>query len=273
MLAMTDTNTLALCAQRLSLAAQLPVQLVASIASTNSALLEEAAFLPIHSRPPRALMALSQTAGRGRRGRDWLTSSEPRTDHAIAPAFMASLGIRTQALLPTLGMLPLQIGVAVVEQLQAWGCAAQLKWPNDIVIQTAQGSAKLGGILVETRSIEGYNAVVLGMGLNWHSAPSLADRHTACVAPFAHTAPNSEAVSAALLAAMHMAWQRTVEQLPCNFAPHDALYGHAVHAYNSDGSMLEGIAKGINAHGHLGVQSAAGMVWLHSGEVSVRAAV
>jgi biotin-[acetyl-CoA-carboxylase] ligase BirA-like protein len=274
MLAMTysDSNTLAQCAQRLSLAAQLPVQLVASIDSTNNALLEEAAYLPIHSRPPRALMALHQTAGRGRRGRDW-SNAEQATKTPMSPAFLASLGTRTLALLPTMGLLPLHIGVAVVEQLQAWGCAAQLKWPNDIVIQTPQGSAKLGGILVETRTVDGYTAVVLGMGLNWHSAPHFIDRQTACVAPLAHPAPDSETVAAALLAAMHLAWQRTVEQLPCNFAPHDALYGQTINAHNSDGSVVEGIAQGINPHGHLGMRTSTGLTWLHSGEVSMRAAL
>lgn len=268
----SDSNALALCAQRLSLAAQLPVQLLASIDSTNSALLQDAAYLPIHSRPPRALMALHQTAGRGRRGRDWLNTTHTAPS-SVAPAFMASLGVRTLALLPTLGLLPLHIGVAVVEQLHAWGCAAQLKWPNDIVIQTPQGSAKLGGILVETRNIDGYNAVVLGMGLNWHSAPPLSDRLAACAAPLAPAAPDGEAVSAALLAAMHLAWQRTVEQLPCNFAPYDALYGQTINAHSSDGSVLEGIAQGINAHGHLALYTDTGkaLTWLHSGEVSVRA--
>ena len=199
MLAMTDSQQLTHSAQQLSLMTAMPVELVASIASTNSALLDNAAQLPLHPLAPTALMALNQTAGRGRRGRDWLNAA---TSHCVAPAFMASLGLRSDAPLPSLGLLPLHIGVAVTEQLRAWGCPAGLKWPNDIVIDTPSGSAKLGGILVETRAIDGANAIVMGMGLNWHSAPNVGDRLTAGAAQLATAAPEALEVCAALLHAM-----------------------------------------------------------------------
>ncbi len=262
-------------AQRLSRAAGLPVQLVASIDSTNTALLSAAADLPLHPQAACGLVALSQTAGRGRRGRGWSTASGQSHSQAQAPAFIASLGVRTAAALPLLGLLPLHIGVAVASQLRQWGCAAQLKWPNDLVLDTAQGSAKLGGILVETRSVQGQPeivAVVMGMGLNWHSAPALADRLTDCVAPYAINAPDPTQACAALLAAMQLGWERTMAGAACEFAPFDALHGQMLSWHSSPDQAQQGRAQGINALGHLAVQTTSGLQWLHSGEVSVKVA-
>jgi BirA family biotin operon repressor/biotin-[acetyl-CoA-carboxylase] ligase len=269
MLFFADSQTLLQQAQGLSQATQMPVQLAASIDSSNTALLNSAADLPLHPQPPCALVALEQTAGRGRRGREWL--SHALASNAPAPAFLATLGVRSHFLLPSLGLLPLHMGVAVAQQLQAWGCPAQLKWPNDLVIQTPQGSAKLGGILVETRSVDATSAVIMGMGMNWHSAPALPDRLTTFAAQYVNSAPDSLAVCAALLNAMHTGWQRTVAQIPCDFGRFDALYGLNVQARDFQGNEIFGVAKGIDAAGHLGLQTTAGMHWLHSGEVSVRA--
>jgi biotin-(acetyl-CoA carboxylase) ligase len=206
----------------------------------------------------------------------------------------------------------LHVGVAVVQLLNHWGCAAQLKWPNDIVIasplqpKSALASslatapapspqlthlqhAKLAGILVETRKLDAHTtAVVVGLGLNWHSAPALADRPTSCVS--AHwqpgaAAPTSEQCCTALISAMALAWQRCVEQQPCDFAAHDALRGQTItvlseHTNEQAGEPInpllnqQGVAQGINAQGHLGVLLSSGQtVWLHSGEVSIRQAV
>jgi biotin-[acetyl-CoA-carboxylase] ligase BirA-like protein len=268
MFAPHNSSALAQYAQQLSLAAHLPVHLVASVASTNTALLADAFALPMHPQAPTALMALEQTAGRGRMGRAW--SNSITTNAHAAPAFMASIGVRTSALLSSLALLPLHIGAAVAEQLCAWGCPAQLKWPNDLVIDTPQGSAKLGGILVESRSIDGALALVMGLGLNWHSAPVLGDKLTACAAPFARAAPDALGITAALLRAMQLAWQRTISLEPCDFARYDALLGKPVTAHQQQGSVIHGIAQGINAKGHLAIQTQGGVVWLHSGEVSIR---
>ncbi len=285
-----DASGLSSLSRQLSSATQLPVQLVEQIDSTNQSLLSSAAELPLHPQVPYALMALQQTAGRGRRGRTWsVTQSDaPNTANQTYPAFLASLGIRCIVPVQSFSLLPLHIGVAVVQALNEWGCAAQIKWPNDIVITSPQGSAKLGGILVETRSFaNGEHAVVMGMGLNWHSAPALADKLTAYIMQYLpHTAPPALEASAGLLRAMALAWQRCIEpqsdadtrQFTSNFARHfaqlDALFEYAITAVGADGSQQHGIAKGINARGHLGMQLATGqMVWLHSGEVSIRPTV
>jgi biotin-(acetyl-CoA carboxylase) ligase len=85
---------------------------------------------------------------------------------------------------------------------------------------------------------------------------------------------------------MALAWQRCIapqsepggnavaRYFANDFEQYDALYGLEITAIGADGEQQHGIAKGINAQGHLGLQLATGhMVWLHSGEVSVRSKV
>ena len=238
--------------------------------STNTQLLDTPQTE--HSHEPRALIALSQTAGRGRRGRAW----EQNTTAAAHPAFLGSMAAATTLNPATLSTLPLHIGVAVAETLRQWGCTAQIKWPNDLLI----GGKKLGGILVETRGFGHNNThqstlattwVVMGLGLNWHSAPSLPDRATACVVDNTTKLPDEITAAAALVGAIHTAWQRVHHSATLHFSAYDALLGQAV----MTDTGLEGVACGVNAAGQLGLRSAASgaVTWIHSGEVSVKVSV
>ena len=91
------------------------------------------------------ITADAQSAGRGRQGRTW-----------SAPAGRALLGSLIVRDPPRL--LPLAAGVAVAEV--AGRRPAQVKWPNDVLID----GAKVAGILVEGRPQE--NWAVVGIGLN-----------------------------------------------------------------------------------------------------------
>jgi BirA family transcriptional regulator, biotin operon repressor / biotin---[acetyl-CoA-carboxylase] ligase len=299
-----QTTDLRALAQQLSAACQFPVQCVGSIASSNDALLAQAAQLPQHPQPACALLALHQTAGRGRRGRVWqsggggvqgfaqgldctVPSATAQTvspplplplplPEPVQPAFLASMGVRSTTPAAAVSVLPLRLGMAVAALLRQWGCAAQLKWPNDVQIETAQGTAKLGGILVESRSMAGGGiALVMGLGLNWHSAPALVDRRASHVLASASHAPAPAAAAAALLGAMQQAWQDTAASAvlkPQEYAVYDALYEHPVTAQIGNHAPIHGIAKGINAQGHLGFLGEQGLAWLSSGEVTVRVA-
>jgi BirA family biotin operon repressor/biotin-[acetyl-CoA-carboxylase] ligase len=88
--------------------------------------------------------AREQSAGRGRQGRTW--SAPP------GKALLCSLVIRDPPRL-----LPLAAGVAVA---QLAGAGAQVKWPNDVLID----GHKVAGILVEGRPQEHW--AVLGVGIN-----------------------------------------------------------------------------------------------------------
>jgi BirA family biotin operon repressor/biotin-[acetyl-CoA-carboxylase] ligase len=109
--------------------------------------------------PPPAdlqiMLAEYQNAGRGRRGRQWL--SPP------ASGLCLSLGMTIGKKPPHLAALPLALGVATKRALAKFEITdIGLKWPNDLV-----ADGKLGGILVELRSrTEGGFHLVAGLGLN-----------------------------------------------------------------------------------------------------------
>ena len=114
------------------------------------------------------VVADSQAAGRGRRGRVW--QDEPGASLLVSILLRPRL---TPAQLPTLS---LTAGVAVAEALaSAAGLDARLKWPNDVLVD----GRKLAGILLESRGLA--PVVALGIGVNITQRafpPELAERAT-----------------------------------------------------------------------------------------------
>ena len=117
--------------------------------STNADLLAQAAA---GAPEGTVLTAETQTAGRGRMGRTWL--SPP------GAALMFSVLLRPTAVPPARrGWLPLLAGVAITFALRGLtGLDVGLKWPNDVLI----GDGKLAGILAE----QSAGAIVAGAGIN-----------------------------------------------------------------------------------------------------------
>lgn len=104
------------------------------------------------------VIAASQTAGRGRQGRNWHSP--------IGENLYISVILRPP--LPPQRVPPLTIcaGLAVCEVVNSLGPSASIKWPNDVLI----GGAKVAGVLTEmsTRS-QKLDSVVVGIGLNVNS--------------------------------------------------------------------------------------------------------
>jgi BirA family biotin operon repressor/biotin-[acetyl-CoA-carboxylase] ligase len=116
------------------------------------------------------VVADTQTAGRGRRGRTWFSPPGAGLYVSVVLTPSKSRDVERATLVTTLAA-----GVALVEGIrEATGLAAALKWPNDLYV----GARKLAGILAEGAG----DAVVLGYGINVLAAsypPELADRVTA----------------------------------------------------------------------------------------------
>ncbi|MBF4559053.1 bifunctional biotin--[acetyl-CoA-carboxylase] ligase/biotin operon repressor BirA [Pseudomonas sp. p50] len=105
---------------------------------------------------PFLVLAERQTAGRGRRGRKWVSP--------FAENVYYSLVLRIEGGMRQLEGLSLVVGLAVMHALRELGVsAAGLKWPNDVLV----GQKKIAGILLE---LIGDPAdvchVVLGVGIN-----------------------------------------------------------------------------------------------------------
>lgn len=124
--------------------------------STSSELLRRAAQgAPAGS----VVVADKQRAGRGRRGRSWLSSA--------GAGLTFSLLWRTQQPASQLGGLSLAVGVAVAQVLESLGAEnVVLKWPNDVLLKQGESFAKLAGILIELSSERRGTQVCIGIGLN-----------------------------------------------------------------------------------------------------------
>jgi BirA family biotin operon repressor/biotin-[acetyl-CoA-carboxylase] ligase len=97
-----------------------------------------------------AVVADTQTQGRGRRGRVWLDTP--------GESLLLSVVLRTSLPLARLPTLSIAAGVAVAEALIECGVDVRLKWPNDVVV----GGRKIAGVLLERHG----DAVILGLGVN-----------------------------------------------------------------------------------------------------------
>ena len=123
------------------------------VASTQG----EAARLAAAGAPEGTVVtATHQSAGRGRRGREWLD--------APGESLLVSIVLRP-AILPGLApQLSLVAAVAVVDALGTAGVTATIRWPNDVMV----GERKICGMLPEAVTTRGgtLEHVILGIGLN-----------------------------------------------------------------------------------------------------------
>jgi len=112
----------------------------------------------------RVILAEQQTAGRGRRGRQWVSPFGCNLYLSCIWEFFQGAA--------ALEGLSLATGVAVVNAFESLGIqGAKLKWPNDILI----GNAKVSGILLEmTGDPSGRCQVVVGVGVNHKLPPAAA---------------------------------------------------------------------------------------------------
>jgi BirA family biotin operon repressor/biotin-[acetyl-CoA-carboxylase] ligase len=182
-----------------------------------------------------------QRAGRGRQGRRW--TAPPDT------AVLMSLVLRDPR-----EALPLAAAVAVCEALPV---AAAIKWPNDVLVE----DRKLAGILVEGRPQEGW--AILGLGLNVTTSRFPAElRETATSLRLEGVETTTEDVLAALLGALDAWLRRPLDEVLAAWRERDALHGRRIRWAEG-----EGTAVGVDDEGSLLVDTDAGRLALHAGEV------
>jgi BirA family biotin operon repressor/biotin-[acetyl-CoA-carboxylase] ligase len=109
---------------------------------------------------PLWIVARDQTAGRGRRGREWVSADG---NLATSLLFVAPV---TPAVAATLGFVA-SLAVHEVCSAVAPEVSFALKWPNDVLA----AGGKVAGLLLESETRGAVLAVVIGFGLNLASAP------------------------------------------------------------------------------------------------------
>ena len=128
-------------------------EIIADVLSTNDLALQRCSD---DGKVPAVYFAERQTAGRGRRGREWYS---PWSEN-IYMSLCWHMPVEKIAL----GGLPVAMGVVIARCLRQFGIIAGLKWPNDVLVN----DRKIAGILVESRMRAGKLAnLVIGVGMNY----------------------------------------------------------------------------------------------------------
>lgn len=227
------------------------------LTSTDSTSAEAARRAPA---APTWVLALQQTAGKGRRGRAW---SMPQGN------FAASLIWRPQGDPTHLPLRSFVASLALHDSLTDIGIKGlSLKWPNDVLLN----DSKLAGILLENA---GNGALVLGIGINLIAAPSTDDLEPGAVAPVSLLAASGLRVSpAAMLDALAPAFAAREAQLTTwGFAPirtewlrHAARLGQPITARLVN-ETVDGTFEDVDEDGQLVLRTATGLRKITAGDV------
>jgi BirA family biotin operon repressor/biotin-[acetyl-CoA-carboxylase] ligase len=217
-----------------------------------------------------ACLAEFQCAGRGRRGRRWLTP--------YASGLCMSLNRRFDDAPAAIGALSLAIGVAVLRALRGLDIRGlALKWPNDIM----HGTRKLGGILVDMRGeAAGPAYVVVGAGVNVRLQESLRANLRAAgveatgLSELLHSPPCRNALAALLLNEIALALEefsaRGLDAFADEWRSADGLIDRPIRVQQG-AETVEGLARGIDADGALLLDVRGVGRRILSGDVTIRA--
>ncbi|SHH29433.1 biotin--[acetyl-CoA-carboxylase] ligase [Massilia sp. CF038] len=240
-------------------AQQVAIEVVQETGSTNADLLLRCAALQNNL----LLVALRQTAGRGRAGRSWLSSEGSLT---------FSLAWKLHLPLHALAGLPLAVGVALAETLARLGVRVQLKWPNDVL----KDGAKLAGVLIETQAApDGALWAVIGVGLNLTMPDELEQQigRPAAGAPWLANMARAELMAMLLdqLADSLTEFEQTgFGAFSARWNRLHAWQGHQVAIVDQGATLHEGSAAGVDDRGALLLDTAAGRLAIVAGDVSLR---
>jgi len=128
------------------------IEILTSIDSTNEYLLKAASLGQVSG---SVVLAEQQKAGRGRRGRTWISP--------FGRNLYLSLLWRFDLSMQDLSALGIAVAVAIARAVSKYTSDHKIKWPNDIFWQ----GRKLAGILLEVQGeAQGPVAVVIGVGVN-----------------------------------------------------------------------------------------------------------
>ncbi|WP_434357452.1 bifunctional biotin--[acetyl-CoA-carboxylase] ligase/biotin operon repressor BirA [Parasalinivibrio latis] len=234
------------------------------IDSTNQYLIDRIGQLPSGA----VCLAEYQQAGRGRRGRTWLSP--------FGANLYLSMYWRLDAGMAAAMGMSLVVGVAVAEALNALGAdGIRVKWPNDLYYQ----DRKLAGILVEMTGQAGDAAhLVIGMGINLNMQQvdeTVVNQPWASLSQACYDMPERNQLAATLINHLKAALEKYEVTGMSGFTDSwnelDNFAGRPVRLLMGEREVV-GIARGINEQGALLLETEQGLTPFLGGEISLRKA-
>lgn len=232
--------------------------------STQNELARRAAHAPDLA----CVLAETQNAGRGRRGRGW----------HCPPGMGITLSVlkRFESGPAALSGLSIAMGVCAVQAIQniANAPGLQLKWPNDLVV----GGRKLAGILIEVDGeYDGPCTARVGLGLNLRLTPELQAQldqpATDLASQCAGALPDRNLLAARLIHHLRGGLLRFEREgltpFAGDFARLDCLHGQPLTLHGAQGAQ-HGKGCGIDERGALRVEIKGQILSVYSDKVSVR---
>jgi BirA family biotin operon repressor/biotin-[acetyl-CoA-carboxylase] ligase len=233
-----------------------------AIGSTSAMLVERAEHESVGG---HVCMAEVQFAGRGRRGRSWLSP--------LGGNLAITLGFEARRPAHELGGFSLVVGLGVLDALDSIGIPdLALKWPNDVLL----AGAKLGGILIDLVQGPSGLALIVGVGLNvrlpaWVRAQL--EQPVADLASVVSALPIRSELAARLISGIVDFEHQFTEE---GFAPFARAFDSR-HTYQDrevtilqGAGTLHGRVLGVAVDGGLRVLTSNGEQVVHGGEVSLR---
>lgn len=212
---------------------------------------------------PVWMLARSQVAGRGRRGRSWV--------NAPGNLFVTYLGATTTP--PAeIALRSFAVGLAIAEMfdLVLGGPLGRvrLKWPNDVMID----GAKASGILLDSGPIDAARRwAAIGFGVNLAARPDGLDQPTASLANALGASAPSPEEAFALIRPRLEAWDRRLDAE--GFAPLRTAWTARAHGLGARVSaqigtdMIAGVATGLSDRGELLIETEGGVRYISAGDI------
>ena len=215
------------------------------------------------------IVADRQTAGRGRRGRNWLSSPESSLTFSLLWRFSGHAA--------GLSGLSLAVGVGLVRAMAALDATGVcLKWPNDVLLRSGDDFAKLAGILIELVSDRRGTQVIVGIGVNLappadelpqpaaglcQACPQLPDRHAVLAAILIQLAQVLDIFAVDGFFGLKTEWQH-----------YHAWQDMAVQILGDGTVPTTGRCLGVDEDGSLLIETGGSVERIFSGDVSLRRA-
>jgi len=213
-----------------------------------------------------AVLAGSQSGGRGRLGRQWISPQGGVYLSAILRPAQAPADIVA---------LPLVVSLGVSRGLEMLGCRALVKWPNDVWLAGKDDpSGKVAGVLLEMQAeSDCVDWVVAGVGINVHDRGLRMEN--AAYVPDHVGGCGTATVAAAVLDGISSAYREFTafgfEVMSAEYERRSMLADKVVTVREMDGSVrASGAVRGVDAFGRLMIEEASGMLAVSTGDVTLR---